>query len=264
MRIGFITDEISPDFEEAIRLGVSWGIRDFELRTLHGKRVPQISGGEIHQLMRLQKEHGLRFTALSPGVFKGTLHELARLEHELQEVLPQTYQLARLFCTPIIIGFGFKRATSDTPSDQKRVVEALSRAAASAQQHGLTLAVENEPGFWCDTGTNAARILAQINAPNIRANWDPANAFGLNEEPYPFGYEALKPWIANVHVKDTSKGALAECVPLGEGKVDWQAQLQALVRDQLVAHVTLETHCAPLAENSKRNLEYLRGILDPR
>lgn len=264
LRIGIITDEISPDFEEALVLGVSWGLRDFELRTLNGRRVPQLTAGEIQRLLRLQKERGLRFTALSPGAFKGTIHERERLEHELQETLPQTYQLARLFRAPVIIVFGCKRAANDASGDRQRVVAVLSRAAASARQHGLTLAVENEPGFWCDTGTNTAQMLAQCQAPNLRANWDPANAFGLNEEPFPQGYEALKPWIANVHVKDTRAGTLAACVPLGEGKVDWRAQLQALARDQLVAHVTLETHCAPLRENSRRNLEHVRALLGGR
>ncbi len=270
MRIGFITDEISSNVEEAIALGAAWGVRDFELRMITGARVPRISGDEVEQLLRLQQRHGLRFTALSPGVFKGAIHEHARLEHELQETLPQTYQLARLLRTPTIIVFGFKR---DLPAmdakrgnerharEEEKILEALRRAAKSAEQYGLTLAVENEPGFWCDTGSNTARILAQVNASNLRANWDPGNAMGESEEPYPHGYEALKQWIGNVHVKDTSKGALVECVPLGEGKVDWPGQLQALARDQIVAHVTIETHCAPLRENSKRNLEYVRRVL---
>ncbi len=261
MRIGFVTDEISPNVEEAIALGVEWGIRDFELRTNNGRRVPQFNSAEIHRLLRLQRQHGLRFTALSPGAFKGTIQEHTRLEQELRETLPQTYQLARLFNAPAVIIFGFKRSAEDAPNDEARVMEVLRRASESARQHGLILAIENEPSFWCDTGANTARMLAQIAAPNLRANWDPGNAIGTEEIPYPQGYAAIKKWIVNVHVKDTIKGAMVSCVPIGEGKVDWRGQLQALVGDQAVAHVTIETHCLPLLENSRKNLETLRGML---
>jgi sugar phosphate isomerase/epimerase len=130
-----------------------------------------------------------------------------------------------------------------------------------AKQNGLTLAIENEPGFWCDTGANTAHLLAQVNSRHLRANWDPGNAIGTDETPFPDGYNALKKWIGNVHVKDTVKGSLVECVPVGEGKVDWQGQLRALARDKIVEHVTIETHCLPLIENSKRNLEVVRKIL---
>ena len=125
----------------------------------------------------------------------------------------------------------------------------------------MVVAVENEPGFWCDSGANTARIMTQVNSPALRVNWDPANAIGTEEVPFPDGYQALKPWIANVHVKDTVRGALLQCVPVGEGKVDWPGQLQALVADQIVEHVTIETHCLPLVEKSRQNLETVRRLL---
>ena len=76
------------------------------------------------------------------------------------------------------------------------------------------------------------------------------------------GYRALKPWITNVHVKDTIAGALVQCVAVGEGVVDWPGQLRALAADRIVGHVTIETHCPPLVEKSRQNLETVRGILE--
>ena len=65
----------------------------------------------------------------------------------------------------------------------------------------------------------------------------------------------------NVHAKDTLKGALIQCVPIGDGVIDWRGQMQALVRDRPVQHVTIETHCHPLVENSRRNAEVLRALM---
>ncbi len=261
MRIAFVTDEISANIEEAINLGVSWGILDFELRVIGDKRVPAVAPGAVNQIIALKQKHDLRITALSPGVLKGTVHDEALWQRELRDTLPQTFRLARLFDTKTVIVFGFQRSPQDVPGDEKKVVEIFRQAARLAHQHGLMLAIENEPGFWCDTGKHTASIIAQVNSPALRANWDPGNAVGTQELPFPDGYQALKPWIINVHVKDTIKGALVECVPVGEGKVDWQGQLRALARDKVVEHVTIETHCLPLIENSKKNLAVVRRML---
>ncbi|MDZ7269496.1 MAG: sugar phosphate isomerase/epimerase [candidate division KSB1 bacterium] len=261
MRIGFVTDEISAEVVEALTIGLAWGVRDFELRVIGDRRVPAITPATVGQILALQQKHGLRLTALSPGVFKGTVHDTALWQHELRETLPATFDLARVLGTPLVIVFGFQRSPRDVPGDVNKVVEIFRQAAQAAHAHGLILAVENEPGFWCDTGGNTSRLLAQVNSPALRANWDPGNAVGTAELPYPEGYDALKPWIANVHVKDTIKGALVECVPVGEGRVNWRGQLQALARDKVVPHVTIETHCLPLLENSRKNLEVVRRML---
>ena len=261
MRIGFVTDEISANVEEALNIGVSWGIRDFELRMMGEHRVPAVDAGDIRRVIALRQRHGLRITALSPGVFKGTLQDEARLTSELHDTLPETFHLARVFDTKTIIIFGFQRSAGDTADHEWKAVEVLRRAAWSAQEYGMTLAVENEPGFWCDTGANTARVLAQVNSAALCANWDPANALGTEPEPFPEGYNALKKWIANVHVKDAVQGTSAEYVAVGEGNVDWRGQLQALVRDKAVEQVTIETHCLPLLENSQKNLKAVRGIL---
>jgi sugar phosphate isomerase/epimerase len=125
----------------------------------------------------------------------------------------------------------------------------------------MKLAVENEPGFWCDTGKNTAGIIRRAGAGALGANWDPCNAFGTPELPYPEGYEAVRDVMFNVHAKDTLEGALIQCVPIGEGVIDWSGQVSALLRDRPVGHITIETHCHPLVGNSKRNVETLVRLM---
>jgi sugar phosphate isomerase/epimerase len=138
----------------------------------------------------------------------------------------------------------------------------MARAAEITGRAGVRIAIENEPGFWCDTGVNTRTLIRATGSLSLGANWDPCNAFGTDEVPYPAGYTAIKDVIVNVHVKDTARGALIQCVPVGEGAIDWQGQINALVQDRLVPHVTIETHCLPLVENSRRNVEVLRGMID--
>ncbi len=261
MEIGFVTDEISPDVKEAVDIGVSWGISKYELRVIGENRIPAVDEKNIRQIEALIDKYGIRITALSPGTFKGTLKQVELIEREMSEVLPETFQLAQRLHTDMVIVFGFQRSTEDQKEDEQRVVDLFGRVADTARENGLLITVENEPGFWCDTGAGTARILAAVNSPALRANWDPGNAVGTDEPPFPDGYHAIKDWIANVHVKDTVKGALVECVPVGEGGIDWAGQLRALVQDRPVEHVTIETHCLPLVEKSKQNLRVVRELL---
>jgi sugar phosphate isomerase/epimerase len=261
MRIGIVTDEISSDVREAIQLGLNWGIMDYELRVIGEARVPTVKSETVDDLLWLKEKLGLHYTALSPGTGKGTIDDQATLQREMNETLPATFALAKKFASPKVIIFGFQRLPHQSETLLPQVLEAFRQIAALAEKENLQIVIENEPGFWCDTGKNTANIIAAVNSPHLRANWDPANALGTDETPYPDGYEALKKWIANVHVKDTIKGSLIQCVPIGEGKIDWPGQIKALVHDRVVEHVTLETHCLPLIENSQKNLERLKHIL---
>ena len=133
---------------------------------------------------------------------------------------------------------------------------------SSVEKHGIKIAVENEPGFWCDTGTRTAEIVKEVGMKNFGINWDPANAYVENEESaFPAGYESVKGFTFNVHVKDTRLGSLVQCCPVGEGLIDWDGQIKALLQDRIVEHVTIETHCLPLIEKSKIDIDRINEII---
>jgi sugar phosphate isomerase/epimerase len=261
LELGIVSDEISPDFNEAARYAKEWGISIFELRVLMTGRIPAVDQRELREVQAVVNGQGLRVSALSPGIFKLPLSQIQKLEDELVNTLPKTMALAHEFGASMIIAFGFQREQHEKPELFSRAVEFMSRAAERAGKEGVKIIIENEPGFWCDSGANTAKLLGQVNSPYLRANWDPCNGYGTAERPFPEGYEAVKRFIANVHVKDTKEGSLIRCVPVGEGAVDWKGQLASLVRDQLVRHVTIETHCLPLVEQSKKNVETLSRYL---
>ena len=261
LELGLVSDEVSPDFNEAARYAGEWGISIFELRVLKTGRIPAVDQGELREVQTLVKNSGLRITALSPGIFKLPLSQISKLQEELATTLPETLALAREFGASLVIAFGFQREQNEKPELFSRAVDLMSRAAEKAGKEGIRLVIENEPGFWCDSGANMAKLIQTVNSPYLRANWDPCNGYGTAERPYPEGYEAVKQYVANVHVKDTKEGSLIRCVPVGEGAVNWRGQLAALVRDQPVRHITIETHCLPLVQKSKQNVATLKHYL---
>jgi sugar phosphate isomerase/epimerase len=261
IELGIVSDEICPDFREAVALGMEWGITRYEIRCVKSGRVPAVDQAEWEDILACVQEHGLSVTALSPGIFKHQLSKKDDLTRELEETLPRTIAMARQCACPLIIVFGIQREKNESPQHYREVLDLLRRAALVAQQQNVRLAIENEPGFWCDTGANTARIIHDVNVPSLGANWDPCNAYGTIEVPYPDGYRAIRPMIFNVHAKDTKRGALIECVPVGKGVIDWKGQVEALLRDKIVGHITIETHALPLVEKSKENVDTLRHLL---
>ncbi len=247
--IAIVTDEIALDIRTAIAEGRKLGVRKYELRCIgsYEKRVPFIDAEDYRYLLDLVHQEEIEITALSPGTFKTKPSDHAALQSALEQTLPKTMAMAKELRAPVIISFGFLR----DDSSEDLVIDLLRKTADLVQPAGLVVAIENEPGFFCDSGQTTARLVAAANRANLGANWDPANAIGTGELPFPVGYEALKPFIRNVHVKDAIIDARQGCKLLGEGGVNWAGQIAALQRDALVAHVTLETHHTPLLESTQ-------------
>jgi hypothetical protein len=85
-------------------------------------------------------------------------------------------------------------------------------------------------------------------------HWDPGNALASGEVPFPNGYEQIKPYLVNLHVKDGVATPKIEWRLVNDGGVNWLGQLTAIIREHNLPFVTLETHVDPFLESSRENL----------
>ena len=262
-KIGIVSDEISSDFEESIKYGMEWGIRDYEIRCLTTGRVPYVDNEELDYVVRQIKNHNLKINALSPGFFKICFSEKEKLKREIEEGFDRTFKLAdRLNLNKIII-FGGKREENAGNSDFERAMDIFFKVSEIGKENGFYFVVENEPGFWLDTGKNSAKILETVDSDFLKLNWDPGNAILCGENPYPDGYNYAKDYIKNFHVKEgrlNEKGEW-EFLTIDHGLIDWENMIKNLKNDTNVNILTIETHCEPLIENSKTDVEFLKKIL---
>jgi L-ribulose-5-phosphate 3-epimerase len=115
-------------------------------------------------------------------------------------------------------------------SDRKPFLETLAFAGQLAWEQGVTLAFE--------TGQERAELLRRtlddLQAPNLKVNFDPANMLLYDMGDPIKAVEILAPDIRSVHVKDanrpTTQGHWGKEVPLGEGQVDIARFVQTLKR----------------------------------
>lgn len=289
-RFGVITDEVSQDLEEALRMAKRLGMTHVELNNVWNKEIADFDKVDTERAKNLLDQYGLRVHVVCSLLFRpfplvdvelDTMESHPRFREHMA-VLDRSIEIAHALGAPYIRTFGFSReAPSGNPSPRSsdgggipddvlaKIAKALRIACDRAAQAGLTLALENARAFYANTGGNQRRILDAVQRPNLKIIWDPANAFVAGEDPYPDGYEAVKDSIVDVHCKDArvldEQTGLTEWAPIGGGGVAWQQQLQALFNTD-VNTLTIETHWHPAqserGSDTRHVFEQLKSILD--
>lgn len=269
MKLAIVSDEISRDFDTAVELGLSWGFRRYEIRNLGSGRVPKVDEAEISRLLATREKHDLTITSISSGLFKIEVDH-PDLERRIVEDLPAACDLAHRLNTQAIVDFGFRKpgaACRDALGEvsgvdyPQQVVDLLGRIADEMAKHDCAFFLENEHVCWADTGEATGRIVTDVSRPNLFVNWDPTNAAHFTETVFPDGYDAVKPFVKHVHIKDFLKSPAFQVVVPGEGETDWPAQLRALIADGYDGYLVVETHMAPKVESSRRCAAAVKDML---
>ncbi|MFH0937979.1 MAG: sugar phosphate isomerase/epimerase family protein [Planctomycetota bacterium] len=261
MKIAIISDELSYDFHTAVELGAEWGVRDFEIRCLGPERVPDHAPVWTDIVIQYVTAGKVNITAMSPGLFKLKRSDPATATHA-GERLDHVLDLAQKWNCPRIIVFAFLCEPGDDPLHAPdAVVDILRRAADKAADVGVEVVIETSQNTFAATGRGHRALLDRLDHPNVKTNWDPANALNGGDTSPLNGYSDVAGTVAQVHVKDFD-GA-GKIVTVGTGKMDWPGQFAALAADGFDGLLTLETHIQPRLTGTKACLDALRKLARP-
>jgi len=253
-----ITDEFSTDdFDTALRAMRDVGMTGAELRVIWGRNAIELSNEELDKVREIVARHGMQVLSLASPLLKCVLPDAPPVDPRFQQdvfgsaytfedqtrLTRRAFEVAERTGARIIRVFSYWR-TTEPARVFDRVASALRNLADQAMPRGIVIGLENEHACNVGTGAEAARMLAAVDHPALGLIWDPANASILGETPYPNGYAALpRARIVHVHAKDCSvNGHTATWGPLGEMRLDWKGQLNALLKDGYKGAVSLETH----------------------
>jgi len=146
-------------------------------------------------------------------------------------------------------GFTFWRPPDVEPV-WRQILDAFEEPMRIAAESEITLAIENEAATSMATAALLERFLREVDHPNIKAIWDPANEVYAEggERPYPEAFDRVQPWMVHFHLKDAVRDdeGNPKCVPIGEGAIDYPGQLKALFESGYEGSVSLETHWRPV------------------
>lgn len=265
MQLAAITDEISQDFEHALDVMLEYGARGVELRGLWGTNISELSDEQATRAREAVRTRDMKVVCLATPFYKcdlpdapaegtatGPLHLAPERDFSKQlDMLARCAELAHFFEADMLRVFSFWRKALPSPAIEARIVDSFAAPLRLAERENLTLVLENEHACYIGSGAEAARVLSEVNSAHLRAVWDPGNAFALGEVPFPDGYEAVRPWVAHVHLKDArivetpDHGPQARFCVMGEGEIDYPGQFAALRRDGYQGYLSLETHFVP-------------------
>jgi L-ribulose-5-phosphate 3-epimerase len=255
-KLGIITDEITENLEEALDFISHYDLGYCELRDMWQKNIMNLSQAQLDRAKALVEKHHLKVTDIGSPVFKYNLPQMPAREGEKRDtfranftdqdtdhLLHQSFQLARFFGTRKVRIFSYWRV-QEPEKAYPYVRDRLAKAAKLAGENDIVLILENEHECNIGTGKELGRLLRDINSPNLRGNWDPANAAMLHEVPFPDGYNHVKGMFPHMHLKDVKKGPGGKLLwaPVGGGFIDWKGQFEALRRDNFQGDMALETH----------------------
>jgi sugar phosphate isomerase/epimerase len=257
-RVGILTDEVSPRFDEALDWIVAQGLPYVEIRVVDGRNVAEFDEAEAREVKRKLDARGLAVAGISSPLFKCALDPARPVasgdtfgqKEEGVEAhfakLERVIRTAKILDTKLIRVFSFWREVEPLKYEAD-IVRHLKRAADVAAKAGVLLMVENEPSCNGGFAEEVGRIVRAVGSPAVRALWDPGNEAYGGREAYPAGYDHVKDVLAHVHLKDAyhTKAGTARCVPVGSGEVDWLGQFRALASDGYAGLFVIETHFAP-------------------
>lgn len=267
MILSTVTDEVLPDrsagaLPRIFETAVNEGVTNFEIRMVEAKRYPLSEAQAWNRLKHFAGEYGITFSAVSPGLFKPGLYNDLMPLHE-KYLIPMSMDLADKIGVKTLIVFGVERDIQDKPDDFYRVADLMRRAVEMADANGFTVQLENLPGTWADTSDNCVRLMKEVNHPAFGCIWDTGNFYEAEQIHFKEGYEKLKPYIRNVHLKD---GRIIDgrmhWQHLGKGLTDIKGQIEILKADGYEGTLTLEAKCEPhLDEDFTESIRYLKNIL---
>jgi len=242
IRLSAFADEISPDLQEQLRVLLDEGIHALDLRSVWGTNVLDLTDQQAATIKQALDEQHVSVAAIGSPIGKVAL-DVPFAEH-LQR-FERALELAHLFHAPFVRIFSFypPAGGKGEPAEWRdEVLARLRELTARARAANLVLLHENEKDIYGDTVARCVDLLESINDPHFQLAFDPANFIQCGQEPYPTAYEALRPWLRYVHVKD----ALADgrVVVAGEGLARWPELLSRLRTDGYAGVLALEPHLA--------------------
>ncbi|MBE3561747.1 MAG: sugar phosphate isomerase/epimerase [Ktedonobacteraceae bacterium] len=243
IRLSAFADEISPDLNEQVAVLLDENIHSIDFRSAWNTNVLDLSDEQVEKVRHTLDTHGITIAAIGSPLGKVPV-DIDFDEHFRH--FERAITLANFFNTRYIRLFSFYPPLSNDAgwpaAYRDEVISHLRRMTERAAAENLILLHENEKGIYGDSIARNVDLLQSVNDAHLRAVLDPANYLQCEQVPYPDAYEAVRPWLAYVHVKDVRPdGTLAVA---GEGSARWPDLLQRLRADGYDGFLALEPHLA--------------------
>jgi sugar phosphate isomerase/epimerase len=235
-------DEISPELDEQLDTLADESIRFVELRSVWNKNVLDLTDGEVQKVGAAMSGRGIGVSSIGSPI--GKVPIAGNFAPHLER-FRRALHVAKVLQAPYVRIFSFFMPEGEDPAVYRdEVLGRMDALAKEAEDARVVLVHENEKDIYGDIPSRCLDILTQVDSPALRAAWDAANFVQCGvDHPYEEGYEALRPYVEYVHVKDALAGS-GTVVPAGEGDGEIRETISALHVSGFDGFFSLEPHLA--------------------
>ncbi|MCS6852142.1 MAG: sugar phosphate isomerase/epimerase, partial [Gemmataceae bacterium] len=120
-------------------------------------------------------------------------------------------------------------------------VEELKPVLDHAEQEGVLLLIEPEPGLLIETADQFEELMGRLDSPAVGLNFDVGHFFCVGDEPDPT-IRRLARWIRHFHLEDIAATRVHHHLVPGEGAIDFSAVFNAIRAIGYDGWVTIELY----------------------
>jgi len=234
----------SPEWslQTTVKNAVDMGFEGIEIRgileDLDVTKIPEFTE-KLGSTRKLLTDHNLKVVSLSTSARLAVVDPKSRDQHF--EEINRNINLAKELDAGFIRIFGGEIPQGYTVNSiLPFLARNLKDIGDNAEESGVTIALETHDS-WTDSKI-LARVMQEVDHPNVRVLWDLHHPYRFNDEPPEFTYMNLKPYVVGVHIKDSRLKANGEYeyTLLGEGDVPIKEMLKMLHHGGYKGYYTLE------------------------
>lgn len=202
MRIGISGQALGDvmSFREIVRLGKSYGVKEFEIWPVnapgeggsYGKR-------DIAEIARVQDGEGVSVYTVTMGAAFDA--DACRSAEGYADLLREAIDAAAALGARVVNHYLYHLNLGQA-HDYAWLEKCWCRPLEHTHQAGIRLALENEAHDGSRTPEQMRRILDHFDDPYFLTNFDVTNYYHASCEGFPAGYEILKGRIGYVHLKN--------------------------------------------------------------
>lgn len=158
-----------------------------------------------------------------------------------------------------LIGTGLSRIEAG-----RRFAEGINDVLDKARAHGITLAIEPEPGLFLQTTAEYRDWKQEFfgDEPLVKMNFDVGHAYCVGEDPATVAREMAGEYV-HVHLEDIAATRVHQHLVPGEGAIDFAALFKALDDAGYDGWITVELY--PFLDDSagvaRRAMKHLRRLV---
>ena len=266
IEVCYFTDEVSQDFEEAVKLGMEAGADSIEIRgNLFGKSVENVEEKEITKIKEILDKYSSRVAIIGSPVGKCSLKKPEEISKHI-DIFKRMCSLAHKLNTDLIRTFPFfipdkYKKTESRPNISnyiEEIVEGLKPMVEIAEQEDIKMCFETEPSTFSGDCSEVKQITEALGSSAARVTWDILGGWANSREtPYPGGYKLIEGKIEHLHIKANDNNNIKT---VGDSDVTYKEILNHLINKGYDGAASIEHWKTP--ELMLSGIRQLRQLLN--